>query len=178
MFEDFLEHHGVKGMKWGVRKDKPTLRDHVNSLRRERQWKKVVSEVDNLTTKEITSVARRVSLENDLKRLSRNKSIARQSDKNDYTYREKLSDDDLAQKVTRLRAKEHLATSVSSASKEQREIGEKIVNAGGALTLKYATTKSLTPKDVFDAVKNPKPIKDRAVKDLVDQLTKKERSGS
>lgn len=172
--EDLLKHFGTKGMKWGVRKrDKPTLGDHMSSLKRERQWKKVLKEVDSLTTPQITAVARRVGLENDLKRLSRNKSIAKQSDKNDYTFRDKLSDEDLSRKVTRLRAKETLTKSVMSASKEQREIGEKVVNTSGALALKYATTKSITPKDIFDAVNNPQPIKDKAVKDFVEKVTKK-----
>lgn len=171
--EDVLKHFGTKGMKWGVRKDKPTIGNHMASLKRERQWKKVLKEVDSLTTPQITAVARRVGLENDLKRLSRNKSIAKQSDKNDYTFRDKLSDEELSRKVTRLRAKESLTKSVMSASKEQREIGEKVVNTSSALALKYASTKSITPKDIFDAVNNPRPIKDRAVKDILDTVIKK-----
>lgn len=171
---DIIEHHGVKGMKWGVRKDKPTIKEHLGSLKRERQWKKVLGEMDKLTTDEISAVAKRVSLENDLKRLTKNKAITKPKDKKDYLNRGDLSDEELSRKVTRLRAKESLVKSVNDASKEQRELGEKIVNVGGALTLKYATTKSLTPKDIFDAVNNPKPIKDKALKDLVDSVKKKE----
>lgn len=174
--EDILKHFGVKGMKWGVRKDKPSIRDHLSSLKRERQWKKVLKEIDNLTTNEITAVSKRVGLENELKRLSRKSPIAKQSDKNDYTFRDKLSDEELSRKVTRLKAKDSLNRTIKDASKEQREIGEKIVNAGGNLAMTYAKNKALTPKDIFDSVNNPKPIKDRAVQDIVNKLAKKPES--
>lgn len=176
--DDVLKHFGTKGMKWGVRNDKRstkiTIGDRLGSLKRERQWKKVLKEVDSLTTSQITSVGKRVGLENDLKRLSKNSKIATAKDKRDYIDRAGMSDSDLSRKVTRLRAKDTLEKNISSASKEQRELGEKIVNAGGALTLKYAATKSITPQDIFDAVNNPKPIKDKSVKQLVEQVTKRQ----
>ena len=43
---DDLKHHGIQGMKWGVRKDKTTLKENWNSLKRERQWKKVIKEIE------------------------------------------------------------------------------------------------------------------------------------
>ena len=173
--ESILKHHGVKGMKWGVIRDrsKTTIRDHLNSLSRERSWKKILKEVDNLSTKQIHEVSKRVNLENDLKRLSRDKTIATKKDKTDYLRREGLTDEELSVKVTRLRAKESLSKAVNNASKEQREFGEKVVNIGGALSLKYATTKSIKPKDVFDAVNDPKKMKDAEMKKLTDKMVNK-----
>lgn len=166
--EEYLQHHGVKGMKWGVRR----VRDKLGSLRRERQWKKVIGELDNLSTDQINVLAKRVGLENDLKRLTKNKAVSKPADREDYIKRASLSDADLAMKVVRLRAKENLTKKISDASKEQRELGEKIVNIGGTVAVKYATTKSLTPKDVFDAVAKPINIKDKGVKALVETILK------
>lgn len=78
-----------------------------------------------------------------------------------------MDNEELSRKVTRLRAKEALANAVSNASKEQREFGQKLVQIGGSLGVKYALTKTITPKDVFDTVKNPKASADRAKSDVL-----------
>lgn len=182
--EEILQQSGVKGMKWGIRrdytqrggadgksdaKDKPLrtkIGKHLNSLKRERQWKSVLREMDALSTKDITDVAKRVTLENTLKSLSRSK-IGTKKDKEDYLRREHMDNEELTRKITRLRAKESLHAAVSKASKEQREFGQKVVQIGGALGVKYALTKSITPKDVFDTIKNPKSSADSAKSDLL-----------
>lgn len=189
IFEDLirtekLQHTGVKGMKWGIRrdytqrggadgkldaKDKPirtAIGKQLNSLKRERAWKSVLKEMDSLSTKDITDVAKRVSLENALKSLSRSK-IGTKSDKADYLRRERMDNEELSRKVTRLRAKESLHAAVSSASKEQREFGQKVVQIGGSLGVKYALNKSLSTKDVFDTIKSPKSSADKAKSDLL-----------
>ena len=178
-----LTHFGIKGMKWGVRRDsgsdgrvgsgRVTVKERVGSLKRERDWKKVLGELDQLTTDEIMVVGKRITLENDLKRLVKDSNLATKKDKADYVRRGELDDVELSRKVTRLRAKDNLSKAVSSASKEQREFGEKVVNTSGALALTYATKKTLTPKDIFDAVSNPKPIKDKAVKEIMDKVMSK-----
>lgn len=173
MTEELLTHHGVKGQKWGVRRDRPTIRDHLNSLSRERQWKKIAGDVRHLSTDEILTVSKRIGLENDLKKLSRNKTITSQHAKNDYTYREKLSDQELQASVHRLRAKESLHKNINNASKEQREIGEKVVNVTKALAYTYAKNQRLTAEDIFKAYKNPKDVKDKVGGELKVELGKK-----
>lgn len=181
---DVIQQSGVMGMKWGVRrnntgrggadgkldaKDKPIrtfIGRKLNSLKRERQWKSVLKEMDMLSTQDITDVARRVTLENGLKTLSRSK-IGTKKDKEDYLRREHMDNEELARKVTRLRAKENLHSAVRNASKEQREFGQKVMQIGGSLGVKYALTKSITPRDVFDTVKNPKASADKAKQDLL-----------
>jgi hypothetical protein len=181
---DIIQQSGVRGMKWGVRRDhtdsggadgmldaknKPShtfLGKRLNSLKRERQWKSVLKEMDTLSTNDITEVARRVTLENGLKTLSRSK-IGTKKDKEDYLHRERMDNEELSRKVTRLRAKESLHSAVRNASKEQREFGQKVMQIGGSLGVKYALTKSITPRDVFDTVKNPKASADKAKSDLL-----------
>jgi hypothetical protein len=183
--EDVLQHVGIKGMKWGVirnrnrpggadgKEESTKVKDNrsklsvkISSMNRERQWKKVLEDVDKLNTKDITAVTKRITLENDLKRLTKSGS-AKSKDKDDYLRRDKMSDAELTRKVTRLRAKENLAKSVKEASKEQREFGEKLIQIGGSVGVKYALTRTVPgPKDLFDIYKKPKESYDGAKEDL------------
>src|SRR5690606_33384949 len=148
------------------------LAKRVNSLKRERQWRSVLHQMDELSTKDINDITKRVQLENSLKKLSKS-SIGTKKDKEDYLRRERLDNDQLTQIVTRLRAKEALAHAVNDASKEQREFGQKIVQIGGSLGVKYALTKSVGVNDVISAVKNPKEASKKAQGDLLKAVTEK-----
>lgn len=186
--DEVLHHFGVKGMKWGVRKDrtqggnsKVTIKERVGSLKRERQWSRVLKEADNMTNEQLNAVANRVGLENDLKRLTKESKMATKQDKADYTRRKDMSDDELREKVNRLRAKDNLSKKVSDASKEQREFGEKVVNVGSNIALKYTSNKPVTGKDIFDAIVYPdkeakkkldSQIRDEAVKRIIESVTK------
>lgn len=173
-----LQHVGIKGMRWGVRRDRNRpggadgkeesskvvdkrgkLRKNLDSMKRERDWKKVLNEVDKLNTKDIQKVSKRIDLENDLKKLSKSK-MAKSKDREDYLRREHMSDAELVRKVNRLRAKDKLQKSISEASKEQREFGEKVVNISKSIGVKYALNRAvgqrLGKKDIFDAVTDPK----------------------
>lgn len=183
--DEILQQSGVKGMHWGIRRnhDRPggadgvirvgekqirtvTLKTKLNSLKRERQWKSVLREMDNLSTKDIGDVAKRVSLENSLKTLSRSK-VGNKQDKADYLHREHMDDVELSTKVVRLKTKENLHNAVHAASKEQREFGQKVVQIGGSLGVKYALNKRISTEDLFDVFKNPKSSADKAKKDLL-----------
>jgi hypothetical protein len=191
--DDILKHHGVKGMRWGVVRNRnrpggadgrPDKNDNqattaigrrLNSMKRERQWKAVLKEVDSMTTKEITAVKKRVDLENSLKTLSKSKA-ANKKDRDDYIRRDKMSDQELSRKVTRLRAKNGLYESVDKASIEQRLLGEKVVQVASSVGFKYAVNRGkITPKDLLDtavsATKDPKGRYEEGRKEVLKNVT-------
>jgi len=191
--DELLKHSGVKGMKWGVRRNpdrvggadgkeesekvvdkRSKLRKHMDSLKRERQWNKVLKEMDKLNTKDIGAVTRRLKLENNLKTLSRSK-VGKAKDREDYLRRASMTEAELSRKVTRLQAKESLHKAVKTATKEQREFGMKVIQIGGSLGVKYALNRGkLTPKDflseAIEISKKPKESYDSAKKDVLDRV--------
>ena len=191
--DEALKHSGVKGMKWGVRRnyDQPggadgkpdgpakepgKIQKRINSLNRERSWKKVLSEVDTMTTKDIRTVSNRIKLENNLKSISKSK-MATKKDKQDYLDRHKMSNEELSRKVSRLQAKDDLLKTVASASKEQREIGVKAAQFGGSLGVKYALNRNISFSDVNDAWNRSKDTYTKAQQDAVTATLKKVKDG-
>ena len=182
-----LKHYGVKGMRWGVVRDrnrpggadgvpeklkvstdegmvapstvtkKGKIRKNLDSLKRERDWNKVVKEMDKLSTSDITLVSKRLGLENELKKYSNTKGVGKKKDKEDYLRRADMSNEELSRKVVRLKAKNNLKNASSDATKQQREFGERIVHVGGNLNMQYAMKRRLSPQDVFDVITDSKP---------------------
>lgn len=177
--EDIVIHSGVKGMRWGVRRDRDkghsTFRNKLNSLKRERQWNSVLREMDSLSTKDITAVTKRVSLENALKTLSRSK-VGTKKDKEDYLRREHMDNEELSRKVIRLKAKESLHNAVRSASKEQREFGQRVTQIGGSLGVRYAFNRRLTTDDYLEVLSKPKESYDKAGQDVLKVVMDKMKS--
>ena len=183
--EDVLKHYGVKGMRWGVRRDrgssgssgsnsgtgpkKSKLKKHLDSWKREREWGSLLSQIHSMNTKDINKATARINMENNLKKLSKSK-IATSKDKDDYLRRESMSDQELSRKVARLQAKERLRDSIRNASKEQREFGEKVVNAGSSIAINVAMKKKLEPQDIFNAVTQPKKASGDAKRDLTNTI--------
>lgn len=62
-----LQHYGVKGMKWGVRKAVKTRSD---SAKRERSWKKQYRDRGKMSDDELRNVVNRLRLENEFAKLS------------------------------------------------------------------------------------------------------------
>ena len=184
-----LKHYGVLGMKWGVRRSeaqleraaearaekeansKPSIKEKIGSLKRERDWKKVVKDIEQLSTIQINTAAKRISNENALKTLSKDKRFATAKDRADYIRRAKLSDEELKQKVAHLTARKSLHENVGKADKEQREVGEKIVKAGGHIAVQVARNGGLSYKDLMDSYKNPMDLATEGKREIERLLT-------
>lgn len=163
--DEFLQHHGVKGMKWGVIKSKLSkgqngnkapkkpgrIKEELSSLKRERSWKKIAKNMDSLSTKDINALSRRAQMENDLKRLSKS-SVGSSKDKTNYRRRDKMSDQELSRKITRLRAKDQLSRQAKEASKEQLAFGKKVVEVVGPYAVSYMTGGMVSPQKRRDKV--------------------------
>lgn len=148
------------------------VREELQSRQRERDWKKVVNNMRKMNTKDISAKARRLQMENDLKRLS--KSVGNKKDKADYRRRANMSDQELSRKVTRLRAMENMTRNYNEATKEQRDIGKKVVNVAGSLAVTYVANKKLTVGDVVKSITNPNQSASQTAKnELINAITKR-----
>lgn len=117
------------------------VKAEVGSLKREMAWRNTTRKIGNMSTKDINKLAQRIQMENEMKRLTKvrndpkslvkrmvgDKTISTEKDRQDYLKRGKMSDEELARKVNRLRAKDNLRRAVSQASKEQIDLGKTIV---------------------------------------------------
>lgn len=98
---DYLQHHGVKGMKWGVRRDRLTTSNGDGKIRVQRQKRDVISDLK--TTKKVVDNASTVI--NESKKLSNvtiNTKAAKQIKKNVS----QMSDQELRATVNRLNMEE------------------------------------------------------------------------
>ena len=164
-----LQHVGVKGMKWGVRKSrtskdrasettpkpKSTLRKYVDSNRRELGMNKLVKDVDTLPDAELVRRINRVRNENDFRRAIDNTAfVDRKRSKQlreEYFNRENMSDAELQERVRRLNLEDNLRREVVRASKPQREAANELIKSVSTHTLdKYTDPKT----KVFSATGN------------------------
>ena len=142
-----LQHFGVKGMKWGVRKSrtskdrasettpkpKSTVRKYVDSNRRELGMNKLLKDVDTLSDSEVIRRANRVRNENDFRRAIDNTAFVdrkrRKQLREEYFNREKLSDAELQDRVRRLNLEDNLRREVIRASRPQREAANELIKS-------------------------------------------------
>jgi hypothetical protein len=180
--EEILQHHGVKGMHWGKHKAKAggvkdAIKTRVDSIKRENSWGKVLNNASNMTTKELQKHATRAQAENDLKRLSKKAGVGSAKDKKDYLNRGKMTDQELARKVQRLRAKENLNRNANDATKAQKELAKKVIQVAAPLVISYALTGTVSKKDIINTVMNPGGAKAKAIQSLVNAASKKVKHG-
>ena len=164
-----LQHVGVKGMKWGVRKSrkskdrasettpkpKSTLRKYVDSNRREMGMNKMLKDVDTLPDAEVVRRVNRVRNENDFRRAIDNTAFVnnkrRKQLREEYFNRENLSDAELQERVRRLNLEDNLRREVVRASKPQREAANELIKSVSTHTLdRYTDPKT----KVFSATGN------------------------
>ena len=166
-----LQHVGVKGMKWGVRKSrtskdrasettpkpKSTVRKYIDSNRRELGMNKLVKDVHTLPDAEVVRRVNRVRNENDFRRAIDNTAFVnnkrRKQLREEYFNRENMSDAELQERVRRLNLEDNLRREVVRASKPQREAANELIKSVSTHTLdKYTDPKT----KVFSATGNAK----------------------
>ena len=74
--EEFIEHHGVRGMKWGVRKARSNVKPSSDYKKTAPHRQKHPSE---LTNKQLKAVNERANLEKNFKQLHPNTNAAKQT---------------------------------------------------------------------------------------------------
>lgn len=69
---DIIEHHGVKGQRWGVRKRVSSIRSSErnkkssDAARSQKKWKSTYANRSKMSTKELQEAVNRLNLENQL----------------------------------------------------------------------------------------------------------------
>ena len=152
-----LQHVGVKGMKWGVRKSrkskdrasettpkpKSTLRKYIDSNKREIGMLNMVKDLDGLSDNEIRNRLNRVRNENDMKAILNNADRAlpkrRKNLREEYYNRANLTDTQLQERVNRLKLEENLRKEVVRATRSQREAANEVIKKVSAQTVSYYT---------------------------------------
>lgn len=133
--DDVLQHFGVKGMRWGVRKStsggarkpgivkrgKERIKDEIGSMKREKSWTKIEKRLNSLSDTELTAVGDRLRNENSLKRLSSRK---------EYLKRASVPDDVLKKRVARLQLEANFGKQVDMATKSQIDMGMAVIGVG------------------------------------------------
>ena len=127
-----LQHVGVKGMKWGVRKSrtskdrasettpkpKSTVRKDIDSNKREVGMRKMLKDIGGLPDSEIQRRVNRVRNENDLRRAIDDTTFLDRKRKkalrNEYLDRKNLSDDELQKRVRRVKLEDNLRREMGS----------------------------------------------------------------
>lgn len=180
--EEFLQHHGVKGMKWGVRRFQPyekgpgkpkgkfikkvknsRLGQEVRSAKRELSTLRTKRNMDNMSTKEIKKQGQRIQKENEMKKLSKSK-----KEKKDYRNRGDMSTQEMDRKLDRLRAKDLLSQNADKAAKPYVDAGKRVTESVMSLTASYVTSGGNVTRDqVYDAVFSPKATTAKSVMNTV-----------
>ena len=155
--EYYLQHAGVKGMKWGVRKDrsgggriKNRVKREVGSFKRERSQLKV-KDPGQMSDRELKKTLNRNRLENQFKdEVKKTNKIGnrrdqegfdrKSSNRNAYLDRGSLSDKQLKAKVDRIRSENQLVQEANKVNRKSLEIGSSFVNGVGSSVLKDVMT--------------------------------------
>lgn len=183
-----IEHHGKKGMKWGVRKsdtgkgasvtkakapkEPGKTRKAINSSKREAMLLKELKDPSKFTDGELRTKTKRIQDENSLKRLTETKGIKTHTKKalekrSEYWDRDKLSDSQLKTRIDRLQLEANLKNQVKSANATNIKVANTLINQVSQVAL----SKYSDGKGGFSATGDP--MYDAMIKGALEQTSKK-----
>lgn len=135
-----IQHAGVKGMKWGIRKARLTIGDYVkssvSSKAREYSFGRKAMNAHKSSYAQLRRDTTRLQLENKLKANSRGISGTLTGKKKVYRNREKLSDANLKRIANRYQLESTLKTEFKKISRSDAKKAKKAIAKAGEIYMK------------------------------------------